>query len=49
MLAPSMIQKVLDWLPPSISEVQSFLGLASRERKWIKRFAMITKPLTVFL
>ncbi len=49
-LAPSVIQKVLDWPPPSsVSEVRSFLGLAGGERKWIKGFAMIAKPLTVLL
>ncbi len=49
-LAPSMIQKVLNWPPAfSVSEVQSFLGLAGRGRKWIKESAMIAKPLTVLL
>ncbi|KAF7334396.1 Retrovirus-related Pol polyprotein from transposon 17.6 [Mycena venus] len=49
-ISPSLVQRVLDWLlPASVSDIQSFLGLAGGSRRWIKGFALIAKPLTLLL
>ncbi|KAA3473460.1 RNA-directed DNA polymerase-like protein [Gossypium australe] len=43
---PSKILVVVDWKPPrNISEVRSFLGLASYYRCFVKGFSMIATPM----
>ena len=43
---PSKVSKILDWpIPRNVSELRSFLGLASNYRRFIKDFAKIAVPL----
>jgi hypothetical protein len=47
---PSKIQDVLSWnAPMSVSNIQSFLGLAGYYQRFIKGFSKITKPMTELL
>jgi hypothetical protein len=47
---PSKVREVLDWKPPmSMSQVQSFLGLASYYRRFIPNFSKIVKLITELL
>jgi hypothetical protein len=47
---PSKLKEVLDWMPPtSVSEVQSFLGLADYYRRFIPNFSKVAKPITKLL
>ncbi|KAA3487590.1 DNA/RNA polymerases superfamily protein [Gossypium australe] len=47
---PSKIPAVVDWKPPrNVSEVRSFLGLASYYRCFAKGFSMIATPMTRLL
>jgi hypothetical protein len=44
------VQDVLNWKPPtSITQVRSFLGLASYYRRIILNFSKIEKPITELL
>jgi hypothetical protein len=47
---PSKVREVLDWKPPmSVSQVQSFLGLAGYYRRFILNFLKIAKLITELL
>jgi hypothetical protein len=47
---PGKVNDVLDWKPPtSVTQVLSFLRLASYYRRFIPNFSKITKPITELL
>jgi hypothetical protein len=47
---PSKVQDVLSWnAPMSVSDIQSFLGLAGYYRRFIEGFSKISKPMTELL
>jgi hypothetical protein len=47
---PCKVKNVLNWMPPTtVSEIQSFLGLAGYYRQFIKDFSKIAKPMTKLL
>ena len=47
---PSKVKDVLDWsAPTTVSEIQSFLGLAGYYRHFIEGFSKIAKPMTELL
>ncbi|KAA3474333.1 reverse transcriptase [Gossypium australe] len=47
---PSKISAIVDWKQPkNVSEVRSFLGLASYYRRFVKGFSMIVTPMTRLL
>ena len=47
---PSKVQEVMDWkAPTSVSEIQSFLGLAGYYHRFIPDFSKIAKPMTSLL
>jgi hypothetical protein len=47
---PGKVKDVLNWMPPTtVSEIQSFLGLAGYYRRFIKDFFKIAKPMTKLL
>jgi hypothetical protein len=47
---PSKVQDVLSWKAPiSVSDIQSFLGLAGYYRRFIEGFLKISKPMTELL
>jgi hypothetical protein len=47
---PSKVQDVLSWnVPTSVSDIQSFLGLAGYYQRFIEGFSKICKPMTELL
>lgn len=47
---PAKLQHIKQWLvPTNIKEVHNFLGLAGFYRKFVRYFAIISKPLTKLL
>ena len=47
---PSKVKDVLDWsTPTTVSEIQSFLGLAGYYRRFIEGFSKIAKLMTELL
>jgi hypothetical protein len=47
---PSKVQDVLSWkAPTTVSDIQSFLGLAGYYRRFIEGFLKISKPMTELL
>ena len=47
---PKKIEVVVEWKPPrNVTEVRSFLGLASYYRRFVKGFSMTTAPMTRLL
>ena len=47
---PDKVIAIMDWKTPStVSEIQSFLGLAGYYRRFIEGFSKIAKPMTSLL
>jgi len=47
-LEHGLVTKILNWGPlTSVRDIRSFLGTAGVRRKWIRRFSLIAKPLTL--
>jgi hypothetical protein len=47
---PNKVQDVLNWkAPTSVTQVQSFLGLAGYYQRFILNFSKIVKPITELL
>ena len=47
---PRKVNTIKNWIvPTNVSEVRSFLGLASYYHKFVKKFSTITTPLTDLL
>ena len=47
---PKKIEVVIEWKPPrNVTEVHSFLGLASYNKRFVKGFSMIAAPMTRLL
>ena len=47
---PKKVEVIIEWKPPrNVTEVLSFLGLASYYRRFVKGFSMIAAPMTRLL
>jgi hypothetical protein len=47
---PAKVREIVGWkIPSSVTEMQSFLGLAGYYRQFIEGFSKITKPMTSLL
>jgi hypothetical protein len=47
---PAKVKKIMEWsVPTTVTEVQSFLGLAGYYRRFIEGFSKIAKPMTSLL
>ena len=47
---PKKIEVIIEWKPPrNVTEVRSFLGLASFYRRFVNGFSMIAGPMTRLL
>ena len=47
---PSKVQSISDWpVPKDLKQLRSFLGLAGYYRKFVRHFAILTRPLTDLL
>ena len=47
---PKKVEVIIEWKPPrNVTEVCSFLGLASYCRRFLKGFSMTTTPMTRLL
>jgi hypothetical protein len=47
---PVKVKEIVEWsIPSTVTEVWSFLGLASYYRRFIEGFSMILKPMTSLL
>ena len=46
---PSKVKDVLNWKPPDVGEIHSFLGLAGYYRRFIEGFSKLAKPMTALL
>ena len=47
---PVKVREIVGWkIPSSVTEIQSFLGLAGYYRRFIEGFSKIVKPMTSLL
>jgi hypothetical protein len=47
---PAKVKEIVAWsIPTTVTEVQSFLGLAGYYRRFIEGFSKIAKPMTSLL
>jgi hypothetical protein len=47
---PAKVKEIVEWrIPSTVTEVQSFLGLAGYYRRFIEAFSKIAKPMTSLL
>jgi hypothetical protein len=47
---PAKVREIIGWkIPSSVTEIQSFLGLAGYYRRFIEGFSKIAKPMTTLL
>jgi hypothetical protein len=47
---PAKVKEIMAWsIPTTVTEIQSFLGLAGYYRRFIEGFSKIAKPMTSLL